>query len=143
MRYGFRCGDCDHEQELSCSWSARPSVLPCPECGGTAEPVISGGGEVMVLGNQRPWRLDHTCVPIGWEKGNTDPDKQEARYRTLINETRKLAIQNDKAAIKGGIRHVASVPREVHRMRTGQYGKDYYETDTKRKLKEDGLLFKN
>ena len=121
------------------------AVLPC-ECGGIARQVF-GDVQVFVKCNQRPFKLDATCVPIGWERGNTDPQKQQARYERRINGYKKLAQQNDKQAIKGGIRHIGSVPRELVRMRRNQYGPDYLDpsvnspTEIKEQLKSDGLYF--
>lgn len=122
--------------------------MPCA-CGAKAERVYDFSRvQVCVLGNQRDFKLDATCVPIGWDKGNT-AEKQEARYRKLIAENKKKALAVDKQAIKGGIRHIATVPREFHRMRSNQYGKKYFDpasqstTEIKQKLKSDGLLFKD
>lgn len=137
-RYDYRCPDCESVREFVFRMADKPAVVAC-DCGGLAESVISEDIEVLVRGNQKAFKLDHTCLPIGWERGNTDADKQERRYQKILAESRKAAQANDKKAIKGGIRMIARVPRELHRMRTNQFGKDYYETDTKQKLKEDGV----
>lgn len=119
--------------------------MPCP-CGGTAARVIDWGGHCIVRGVERPFKLDATSAPIGWERGNT-AEAQEARYSRLIEKRRKAARANDKQAIKGGIRSIASVPRELVRERSKQYGKDYFDPtaqsagELKEKLKSDGLLF--
>ena len=121
------------------------SVLPC-DCGGLARQTF-GEVQVLVKGAARPFKLDATCVPIGWEHGNTDVGKQQARYDKIVRDHKKLARQNDKQAIKGGIRHIGSVPRELMRMRQNQYGIDYLNPSTqspseiKEQLKSDGLYF--
>lgn len=147
--YCYRCDRCGEEQE---AWhtitTPAPDTLGC-SCGKKAKRVFSADVEVLVKGRERPMKLDHTCVPIGWERGNTSAAKQEARYSREIQETRNRAHAVDKQAIKNGIRHIAKVPRELHRMRTNQYGKDYYDPsqqsvgELKAKLKSDGLLFKD
>ena len=138
--YDFKGRECGIVREHYFRMADMPDHLTCG-CGGRAESVISDTIEVLVKDNQKSFKLDHTCLPVGWERGNTDADKQERRYKKIINEERKAARASQKRAIKNGIRKIASVPRELHRMRTSQFGKDYYETDTKKKLKEDGLLF--
>lgn len=115
-------------------------------CGGMAERSFTACPEVLVLGAARDWKIDHRSVPIGWERGNTGRE-QEARYAAHIEATRKLARANDKKAIRGGIRHIATVPREAVRARNNQFGKDYLDptqqstTELKRKLRSDGFLF--
>lgn len=127
---------------------SKPDTVPC-ECGGVAERIINWDGNTIVKGSERPYKLDWTSVPVNWEHGNVDPNAQQRRYERHIAEKRKLAVQNDKKAIKGGIRQIASIPRELWRMRTNQYGKDYFSASTqstaelKTKLKADGLLFKD
>jgi predicted nucleic acid-binding Zn ribbon protein len=32
--YNYYCGDCDYEQEITCTYAEKPETLPCP-CGGT------------------------------------------------------------------------------------------------------------
>lgn len=124
------------------------STQPC-SCGGVAEQVFNADVEIMCKGNQRPMVLDERCVPLGWERGNTDCARQEAAYAKIVGETRDRARKVDKQAIKGGIRHIARVPRELQRLRTNQYGKDYLDPgsqskdEIKAKLKSDGLLFKD
>lgn len=143
MRYDFQCADCGATEEHRFRMADKPDHTRCSSCGGRAESIISADIEVLVHGNQRPFKLSETCLPVGWEKGNTDADGQEAAYAEIINRERKLACETDKKAIKNGIRKIATVPRELHRMRTNQYGKDYYGSDVKSKLKADGLLFKD
>lgn len=145
--YTYRC-ECGVEQEKNCSLSERTDQLPC-ECGKSAEQVINWRGDCTVKGNQRPMKLDPTCMPIGWERGNVDAAKQERRYDRLIRERKKRALEVDSQAIKNGFRHIASVPRELQRLRSNQYGKDYFDPaaqslgELKAKLKADDLLFKN
>lgn len=104
---------------------------------------------MLVRGNQRPIKLDWTDMPLGWERGNGNAKKQEERYDEVVNETKKRALAVDKQAIKNGIRHIATVPREMHRLRSKQYGKSYLDpasqstAELKGKLKSDGLLFKD
>jgi len=141
MRYDYLCHSCGAETEVVRSIKDAPAPVSC-SCGAEMRQQFCDI-EVIVKGGERPFKLDPLCVPVGWEHGNTDPEKQERRYKRIIERDRKAARANDKAAIKGGIRKIATVPRELHRMRTNQYGKDYYETDTKQKLKSDGLLFRN
>lgn len=147
-RYDYECAACGTRQEHQLSWSDYVPEHPCV-CGAVAARVFDSMPEVCVKGNERPFKLDATCVPIGWQHGNTDVEKQERRYKKLINETKKRAQAVDKQAIKGGIRHIGSVPRELMRMRTNQYGKDYLDpaqqstAEVKEKLRSDGLLFKN
>lgn len=142
MRYDFQCAACGAIEEHQFRMADKPDHVACA-CGGRAESLISSGIEVLVKGNERPYMLDATSLPVGWEKGNTDSDGQERAYSDLVRAERKLAADADKTAIKNGVRKIATVPREFHRMRTRQYGKDYYRDDTKAKLKADGLLFKN
>lgn len=144
--YTYRCEACGEGQEKFLPFSAyTPSVL-C-SCGKVACRTYEDCPEVLVKGNQRRIKLDATDVPIGWERGNRDPEAQERRYARHINAKKKLAIANDKAAIKGGIRQIASVPRELDRLRRKQFGKDYWDTtnkdDIKAKLKSDEMLFKD
>jgi len=141
-RYDYQCDTCEAIEEHSFSMADKPESLSCSdkECGGRSTSLIGRGTQFIVRGNERPMNLDATCLPIGFEKGNTGPE-QQARYSKIINEKRKLAKLNDKEAIKGGIRHIGSVPRELDRLRKRQYGKDYYQENTKQRLAEDGLLF--
>lgn len=142
--YVYACEACGVRHEKIVAMSQHSPVSTCA-CGHEASQTFDEWtGEVLVKGNQRPFKLDGTCVPIGWERGNT-AEKQDARYRRLVAEKKKLARQNDKQAIKGGIRHIASVPRELYRMRRNQYGKDYLnpsalsESELVSQLKSDGL----
>lgn len=143
MRYDFQCAVCGAVEEHRFRMADKPDHVACATCGGRAESIFNAEIQVIVRGGERPFKLDATCLPIGWDKGNTDAEAQERRYAKIINTERKRAVENDKNAIRGGIRKIATVPRELHRMRTQQYGKDYYQSDTKAKLKADGLLFKN
>jgi putative FmdB family regulatory protein len=142
--YAYQCESCGTRHEKVVAMSQHSEVSTCA-CGEQAQQVCNWQGDVIVKGNCRPFKLDGTCVPIGWEHGNTDVDKQQARYSKLIAEKKKLARHNDKQAIKGGIRHIASVPRELYRMRRNQYGKDYLnpaalsEKELVAQLKSDGL----
>lgn len=119
--------------------------MPCG-CGGTAVKIINWRGDCVVKGTERPWKLDERCAPIGWNHGNTS-EAQERRYTKIVEETKKLAVANDRKAIKGGVRQIAKVPREVLRLRQNQYGKDYLDPasqsadEIKSKLRSDGLLF--
>lgn len=140
MRYDFQCAQCGAIEELSFRMADKPDHVTCA-CGGRAESLISRYVEVLVHGNERPFKMDPSFLPVGWEKGNTDAAAQQREYSRIIERDRKLAKQNDKKAIKNGLRLIGRVPRELHRMRTNQYGKDYYREDTKAKLKSDGLLF--
>lgn len=141
-RYDYQCAECGEVAEHTFTMAEKPDVLSC-DCGGVSTSLISRSIEVLVTGNTRPFKLDATCVPVGWEHGNTDVAAQERRYSKMIAETKKAAIANDKQAIKGGVRCIGRVPRELDRMRRNQYGKDYWQQDTKKRLAEDGLLFKN
>lgn len=141
-RYDYQCEDCGDVREHFFLMSEKPAEIEC-ECGGVCSSIISGFVEVMVTGSTRPFKLDATCMPVGWEKGNVDNVAQEREYQRVIGNHKKLARRHDKQAIKGGIRHIGSVPRELHRMRQNQYGKDYWQQDTKKRLAEDDLLFKN
>jgi len=146
--YDYECPKCGGRQEVILSISDHQETLPC-ECGGIAERVFLTAPVVLVKGNQPDFKLDWTDMPIGWEHGNTDCVAQERRYAKIINETKKLAIENDREAIKGGIRHIARIPKELDRARSKQFGNDYFEPsmqskdDLKAKLKADGMLFKN
>ena len=145
-RYDYQCAACGERQEQFFRMADHRPTVEC-ECGGQAAQVFETLPEVCVKGNQREFKLDNMCAPVGWEHGNTDSEKQERRYKALIESTRAEAKKNDKAAIKGGIRHIAKVPRELARMRGNQFGKDYLDpskqsaTEIKSKLKSDGLLF--
>lgn len=147
-RYEYECAACGERQEFITSMSNHRAQVTC-DCGGTATQLYETCPEVCVKGGERPFKLDASCVPIGWQHGNTDASVQERRYADLIKSTKADAVKNDKAAIKGGIRHIAKLPRELVRMRQNQYGKDYLDpaqntvTEIKEKLKSDGLLFKN
>lgn len=143
--YAYKCEACGSEQEHMTSMSNRKDEMPCG-CGGVAQHFINWDGASYVKGNQRDFKLDAVSVPIGWEKGVTGAE-QQARYDQHIRATKKLAQQNDKQAIKGGIRHIASVPLELMRSRQNQYGKDYLNpcansaAEIKDQLKSDGLYF--
>lgn len=143
--YSYKCGACGVGQEHWLTLSQRTATVPCA-CGGIAQQEINWQGESYVRGGERPFKLDPTCVPVGWQHGNTDCEKQEARYAQIIGEARKSARANDKSAIKKGCRLIAKVPREVDRMRKNQYGRDYYDpseqspSQLKEKFKADGLL---
>lgn len=142
MRYDYECSDCEHQFVVTCSWSDHQPTQVCPECGGPAPQFFGySNPQVCVKGNTKDFKLDATCVPLGWDKGNTDVDAQERAYAKKINEERKLAQANDKAAIKNGIRKIGSVPRELVRARQKQFGKDYWQSDIKAKLKEEGLYY--
>ena len=143
--YVYCCETCGTRHDKIVAMSQHSPVSTCV-CGCKARQTFDEwSGEVLVKGNQRPFKLDGTCVPVGWEHGNTDVQKQDERYRKLIAEKKQLARKNDKQAIKGGIRHIASVPRELYRMRRNQYGKDYLnpaalsEKELVSQLKSDGL----
>lgn len=136
-RYDFRCEACESVQEHTFSMAEKPDVLAC-ECGGEMHSMFSSTVEILAKGNTREFKLDASCVPIGWERGN-DGQKQAERYRQIVAESRKMARAGDKKAIKNGVRLVGKVPRELDRLRKKQYGKDYYQTDTVEKLKSDGL----
>lgn len=143
--YSYVCDNCGGHQEHFLALSQHKTTQPCG-CGAVARQEINWQGESFVRGGERPFKLDPLCVPVGWQHGNTDCEKQEERYRQIIGEARKNARANDKRAIKGGVRLIAKVPREVDRMRKNQYGKDYYDPSTqstgqlKEKFKADGLL---
>lgn len=140
MRYDYRCDQCGAEREVVRSIKDQPLPVACG-CGSAMDMQFSADVEIMAKGGERPYKLDATCMPIGWERGNTDVQAQQGRYKRMIDGERKRARAADKTAIKQGFRKIASVPREFHRMRTNQYGKDYYETNAKEKLRADGLLF--
>jgi len=120
-------------------------VLTCG-CGGIAPQTYDAMPEFMVLGNRRPMKVDSLCVPLHWEKGNTDCDAQERRYHRKIASEKKLAKKNSKAAIRQGIQKIGCVPRELLRLRQKQYGKEYLnpemtsEAELKSQLRSDGLL---
>jgi putative FmdB family regulatory protein len=147
-RYGYQCPSCDAAFDVTCSWSDYRPEQAC-ECGGLASRVFDTTFEVCVKGNQLPFKLDATCVPVGWEKGNTDADAVERAHAKMVASYKKRAKEVDKQAIKGGIRHIARVPRELARMRNKQFGKDYLDPsaqsakELKDKLKADGQLFVN
>jgi hypothetical protein len=102
--------------------------------------IIANGIQVIMKDNPFAMKPDQFDLPIGWERGNTDPDVQERRYAKMIREERKQVRAVDKQAIKNNLRKIASVPRELHRLRTKQFGKDYWQDDTRAKLKREGLL---
>lgn len=139
-RYDFQCRSCGAVEEYTFSMAAKPDHLACG-CGGRAESLISDSIEVLVKGNQYAFKLNKYCVPVGWEKGNTDAELQEQRYSKILRRNRKLAQDNKQKARKGGIELIAQVPREMDRLRKQQFGKDYYEHDTIDKLRRDGCLF--
>jgi putative FmdB family regulatory protein len=144
--YTYECEGCGAVHERRTSMSDHSPTIACG-CGELASQVWNWQGESFVKGRERPFKLDGTCVPIGWEKGNTDCEKQEARYRTMIAAERKAAKSNRKQATKQGIRKIGSVPRELMRMRQNQYGKEYLSPsdqgagEVKSQLKSEGLLF--
>jgi len=146
--YTYECGGCGAVYERRTSMQDHSPTVACG-CGTLAEQVFNWQGDSFSKGNMLDYKLDASCVPIGWERGNTDVDQQQQRYSTMVQETRKRARKNDKQAIKGGIRHIAKVPREIVRMRSNQFGKDYLDpsaqsvTELKSKLKADGMLFKD
>lgn len=146
--YTYACEACGVEQEHHTPISAHTATVPCG-CGSLAAQVYNWQGETIVKGQQYAFKKDAACLPVGWEHGNLDPDRQEQRYAKLIRETKKRARQVDKQACKGGIRHIASIPRELVRMRSNQFGKDYFDPseqstkELKDKLKRDDLLFKD
>lgn len=140
MRYDFQCAECGAIEEHVFRMADKPDHVTCG-CGGRAESIISPNIEVLIQGNERPMELNATSVPIGWDKGNTDGAAQQARYSKIIETNRKQAKSVEKTAIKNGLRMIGQVPRELFRLRQNQYGKDYYQTDVKQKLKSDGLLY--
>jgi putative FmdB family regulatory protein len=141
VRYDFKCQQCGAIEEHVFSMAQKPDHLTC-ECGGRAESLISLTAEqVLIKDGERPFKLSALDMPVGWQHGNTDCEKQEARYRKIVARDRKLAADNKKKAIKGGIQKIATVPRELDRLRKKQYGKDYWSEDTERKLKQDGLFY--
>lgn len=143
--YCYECPDCDGQQEHFLSITSHPEVMAC-SCGGTAAMLFNWQGDCFAKGNERQIKLDPTCVPIGWDRGNTGA-QQEERYRRIVNDTAKRARSVDKQAIKGGIRHIARMPRELQRLRQSQYGKAYLDPsqqsadELKSKLRSDGVLF--
>lgn len=147
-RYGFECSRCQTAFDVTCSWEDYRPEQVC-ECGGQASRVFDTSFEVCVKGNTPKFELDGTCLPVGWEKGNTDAGAAEAAHGRKVRGLKKKAKEVDKKAIKGGIRHIASVPRELYRMRSKQFGKDYFDPsqqskdDIKDKLKRDEQLFVN
>jgi putative FmdB family regulatory protein len=147
-RYGYQCSACDAAFDVTCSWADYRSEQVC-ECGSLALRVYDTTFEVCVKGNTLPFALDATCVPVGWEKGNTDADAVERAHSKMVASYKKKAQEVDKQAIKNGIRHIARVPRELSRMRSKQFGKDYFDPsqqttkELKDKLKADGQLFVN
>jgi len=138
-RYDYECQSCGDVREHVFRMAEKPDTLPC-ECGGVSASLIADGIQVIFKDNQLPIHLDKFDVPIGWERGNTDPEVQEARYAKKIREERKRVREYDKTARKNNLRLIASVPRELHRKRQRQFGKDYWQDDTKKKLKRDGML---
>lgn len=146
--YTYCCERCGEVQEHFVPMSQRQASMAC-SCGAQAPQQINWEGEACAKGNRRPYELNAQCVPLGWEKGNVDCEAQEQAYSRIINNSKRLALQNDKKAIKGGIRMIGRVPRELMRMRQNQYGKDYLDasanstTEVKAQLKSEGLLFKN
>lgn len=146
--YAYVCPECGMRQEKILPISQHVSTQPCP-CGAVAEQTFDACPAVLVKGNCYDFKLDVTDMPLGWDLGNTDCVAQERAYAKDIEETRKLAVANDKAAIKNGIRHIARVPRELLRTRRKQFGKDYMSAtdnspkELKQQLKADGLLFKD
>lgn len=147
MRYEYQCDRCGHRQERILSMTEHVAVVLC-ECGNVARQCFDHDITVLVKGGSRDFKLDNVSVPIGWERGVTGAE-QQARYDRTIRATKKLAQQNDKQAIKGGIRHIGSVPLELMRSRQNQYGKDYLDPcansadEIKSQLKSDGLYFHN
>jgi putative FmdB family regulatory protein len=145
--YTYECDTCGCVYEHRRSILEHEPTVACG-CGSEARQVFNWQGETVVKGNMPAYKLDHTCMPIGWERGNTG-EQQEQRYSRMVNDTRKRARAVDKQAIKGGIRHIAKVPREIVRMRSNQFGKDYLDpseqstSEIKAKLRADGMLFKD
>lgn len=143
MRYDFQCESCGAVEEHVFSMAQKPDHLQC-KCGGQASSLISANIEFFAMGNQLDFKLDNwNNRPIGWENGNTDAAAQERTYARIVKNTKAAALANDKQAIKGGLRMIARQPREHFRARTHQFGKDFYQDDVKKKLKADGLLFKD
>jgi len=143
MRYDFQCESCGAIEEHVFSMAGKPDHLQC-KCGGLASSLFSADVQVVALGNQKDFKLDGwNNRPLGWERGNTDAAAQERAYSRIVKNTRTAALANDRQAIKGGMRMIARQPREHNRARLHQFGKDYYRDDIKKKLKEDGLLFKD
>jgi putative FmdB family regulatory protein len=144
--YAYRCGACGRSMESVHGMAEHKSEMACA-CGSVATQTYDHMPEFLLKGMPRDFKLDATCVPIGWEHGNTDIKVQQDRYSRKIEGHRKLARQNQSKAIRGGIQHIGSVPRELMRMRQNQYGKDYLnpsatsETELKDQLRSEGLLF--
>lgn len=148
MRYGYQCDSCGAEREVHRSMKDAPSPVAC-ECGSQMRQQFNADVECCVKGGERPYHVDATSVPVGWEHGNTDAEAQQRRYKKIVETERALAKKNERRAARSGIRKIASVPREFQRMRTKQYGKEYLDpsrqtvSELKEKLKSDGLLFNN
>ena len=140
VRYDFECQSCGDVQEHVFRMAEKPDTLPC-SCGGVSCSIISDQIEVIAKDNEPNLRLSALDMPIGWDKGNIDPAKQEARYRKIVARDRKLAGDAKQKAIKGGIQKIATVPRELDRLCKKNYGKDYFATDTERKLKQLGVFY--
>jgi len=144
MRYGYLCDACGSEPEVSCPMGQAPAEVACP-CGAQAHQTFNANVQCIIRGNQRMFDVDNlNNRPIGWEWGNT-AEAQNRRYSKITADAKKAARKVDKQAIKGGIRLIAKVPRELHRARSNQFGKDYFDpskqsgAEMKQKLKEDGL----
>lgn len=86
----------------------------------------------------KPTALD---VPVGWERGLTNPAKNHERFKEHWREQKKLANAAKSGAIKRGFRHIADVPYEIDRIRRRQFGNDYWRNNVEQHLKDEGLHF--
>jgi putative FmdB family regulatory protein len=142
-RYDFECISCAQVQEMVFRMADKPDSVTCPLCGGVMHSQIARDVEVLVMDVSKPFVKDMFSLAPGWHKGHADPDRYERQMREVVQEDRNAAKAVDKQAIRNGWRKIATVPGGIQRMRMRQFGKRYWEEDTKKKLKQDGLLFKD
>lgn len=139
-RYQFECDGCGHGQELTCSWSQRPSVLPCPECGGTAEPVITGGQPPVVKGTD--WQWDPKwCIPNIGRHVRSDAE-QYRLHEQVVSHAKKQAAQarRDRGRRSDAQwEHVGKVPLEIYEgVVEHTKDKSVWQHDTENLLKKTG-----
>lgn len=138
-RYDYECDSCGASAEFTFRMEEMRETVRC-SCGGTGRRAFHTCPEVLVKGNQYGHSLSALDVPVGWQRGNTDPEAYERNMWAQQAALKKVVQENKGHQHKTGIRHIGSIPLVVDRMRRRQFGNDYWQTDIKDKLKRDGCL---
>lgn len=145
-RYQYECDSCGRSEEHVYTMSERPSALDCP-CGGNATQIINWQGQCFVKGGELPFDRRHMTRPVGWHKkdvkdGEAFCREHERRYRKQWEQDRREALEAARdGGRKGTIRHIGSIPAELHAMRRSQYGPEYWTENPREALARDNLLF--